>query len=910
MLVFACAMMAWAQGTGTITGTVKDVSGALVSGATVSVTDLTTGAVIHATTGTNGEFSVTGLSANQQLVTIKKSGFQGFTQQVSLATKSSAVVNATLTVQTLSQSVVVRGTVLPGAHPVPTRQDVLVSEQSIRILDRKQLDAAGPLAGGAQMVAYSPGASVIGYGNTGATKYSIQLNGISQGWAGENPSFISPGSLGITFDGIPTSDVATGLWQSATLPQNLLIQNLAITYGPGNPENRYYTNVGGNVEFTPVQPTVSTHLSVQASYGSFNEKNLAFVLNTGNFHGWSTVISGGVGSGNSFRSGPDGFQNPTKNGAFYAKTIRTFSAGSFELGGYYAKSGGFRNQTIPLNSNAGVYYNYDPTTGACTVDTGSTTGVNYSEQTSGYYSSLPYNCYNKNDKNGLWMIYARENLILNPTTTLTNTTWYWVIHRLHERFNDVFTYAPPPAPQQNDQQNEWNNPHSDTFGDELGISKIFPLNTLDVGAYYIHELYNSMNDFWSPNPSTGGPGNGPALIPNQGAKIRSGVFNQDDVALYAQDQFRPIPQIHITPGIRLVAFQTGYSDTAYRDFNLTNLTQTNPDGSTTLLITRHCAIYGAKPGESSDPFSYVPSGNYATDQGSVCGAHESRTGLEPSINVAILPVHWLNIYGGYSTEYRAPSVGGGGGLFQKVSPAAYTLAEGKYYQVGFKMHFADAPALKNMIFGFAYYHLDYNNQEIDYSTGTGNEFTSSGSSTFHGVNIFFDDDPLTNLHFFANFNGEAAHFVTFNAGLPPGSPCVSASAGGSCYNNLPVSYTPKATANFGIYYGIQHNDHVLIEPRLTYVYTGTQHIWNNNTGAPSSQTMPGFGITNLSFVAPIYKYINLNLTIQNLFNQKYNSFEYISSGGYFTPNTLASANALLGYPGAPLSTYGTISFQF
>ena len=46
---------------------------------------------------------------------------------------------------------------------------------------------------------------------------------------------------------------------------------------------------------------MSHHISVAAAYGSYNQKNIAFVANRGGFHGWSTVIGGGVGSGDSFR---------------------------------------------------------------------------------------------------------------------------------------------------------------------------------------------------------------------------------------------------------------------------------------------------------------------------------------------------------------------------------------------------------------------------------------------------------------------------------------------------------------------------------------------------------------------------------------------------------------------------------
>ena len=257
--VLAVGFVAWAAGQGSIQGRVVDTSGAAIPDATVSITNLTSGAVTHASTGADGRFQAHQLPADRYLVNIEKSGFEAYTEQVSLVTEQSVTVSAKMSIATLAQSVVVRGTVVPGARPMPTRSDVLASEQSLRVLDRKQLDAAGPLAGGAQMIAYTPGANVIGYGNTGATKYTIQLNGVHQGWGGENTGFTAPGSLGVTFDGVPVADPATGLWQSATLPQNLLMQNLSTTYGPGSPENRWYTNIGGQVEFTPIQPTVSHH---------------------------------------------------------------------------------------------------------------------------------------------------------------------------------------------------------------------------------------------------------------------------------------------------------------------------------------------------------------------------------------------------------------------------------------------------------------------------------------------------------------------------------------------------------------------------------------------------------------------------------------------------------------------------
>lgn len=864
-----------AQGTGVIAGKVVDVGGGAVPDASVSLTDLTTGASTHTTTNAAGQFTFSNAPSDPQLVTIEKSGFEGFTQRVALGTQPSITVSATLTVASLAESVVVRGTVVPGARPMPTRDDVQNSLQTVRVLDRKQIDAAGPVAGGAQMIAFTPGANVFGYGVSGATKYTIQLNGINQGWGGQPSGFISPGSLGITFDGIPIVDPGSNLWQSATMPQNLLMQNLATTYGPGAPDKRFYSNVGGSVEFTPVQPTVSHHFSISATYGMYGQKNLAFVGNTGNFHGWSTVLGGGVGDGNSYRSSPDGFNSSSQSGSAYGKTIHEFSRGSFEFGGFYAKAGGFRPPSIPL-TDQGV---------ALTRPDGSS--YSYSQATCGYYCAPTHDEYNKYDTNEMALVYARENLLLDNTTTLTNTTWFMHIRRLHHRTDDIF------AP--GSQVDEWNNPHTNDFGDKVNLQKIAPYNTIDFGAYFIHATYNTHNLFFDPAQG----GNGPAQIVNAGAKLRSGYFQQDDIAFYAQDDFHPIPQIHITPGLRWVAFSTSYSDQFQRDFTLL------PG----VIPATHCSLYASKAGNSGDPYSNVfgaptaspVDGATTLDQGSLCAAHENRNKPEPSIDAGVTPLPWLTIYGGYDVTYRSPALGGGGGPFQKVNPSAYQLAEGAYSQVGAKVHFTDAPALKNFILGANYFHLDYTNQEVDYSLANGEQISSGGNSTYHGVDAFFDDDPLYNLHLFVNFSGEAANFTNYN----PNGPFACTPTSG-CYNNLPVSYTPNVTLNTGVYYGIvSRNDRTLIEPHFWIAYTGTQHMFNNNTGAPDARTMPSYTTANASFTVP-FKNFNFKVDMLNLFNSHANTYEYISSGGYFGD----APGGINAYPGAPFTAYGTISYQF
>ena len=873
--------VAHAADTASIQGKVTDASGAAIRGAAVSLTDLTTSTVIHTTTGAEGQFVFSEVPFDPQIVTVEKSGFESFTQRISPETQHT--VTATLHVAALNDSVVVRGTVDPEAKPMPTREDVMLMPETVRVLDRKQLDAAGPLAGGAQVLQATPGTNVIGYGETGATKYTVMVNGIQQGWAGEATSFTAPGSLGITYDGIPVADPATGLWQSATMPQNLVMQDVQVTYGPGEAADRWYTDVGGRVEYTPIQPTLDRHLSAAVTDGPWGQQNFAFVGNTGGFRGWSTVLGGGLGRGDDFRQAPDSFGNPTKNGSVFGKTVKTFSAGSLAFGVLYAKGGGYRPTVIPTTDQGLIEPN----------------GSSFSQATTGFFSALPYAAYNKYDTNEMFMAYARQRVYLSHTSALENSAWFTHIRRFHRRNQDALSLG--------SQVDEWNNPHSNMFGDQFGFSQVFPYNTIQFGGYLIHEVYNSHNLFY--NPADGG--NGAQQIVGIGSKFRSGYFQQDNVTFFAQDDFHPIPQIHVIPSVRLDGFSTSYSDQAQRDFTF----------APGVVSSSHCALYPQLPG--SDPYANVFGPPNAKDQGSLCGAHESRSAVEPGIDASVMPYDWLTIYGGYDTTYRSPALGGGGGMFQAVNPTFYTLAKGAYAQFGGKVHFTHAAGLRNFIAGVNYFHNNYTNQEIDFETATGVEETGGGDSTYHGVDAFFDADPRSNIHIFFNFAAEATNFTTYIQGGPSLAECAAQQLTCVSYSNIPVSYVPNFTLNTGLYYGIQHHNHTILEPRIWVGSTGKQYLWSNNgilnsgIAGPTNTSMPAYTTVNLALNAPITfekQSFNLRVDMMNIGNARYNQYEYISSGGYFAslaPDPNNPPNGYINaYPGAPRTIYGTISYQF
>ncbi len=866
LMMMPCSVLMAQSSTG-ISGTVTDSTGALVLTADVTATNMASGAVTHVLTDANGAYQLNGLRPGKYKIVVAKPGFKPF-QQDGLVVVNGQVLDEKVSLQITSvgSSVTVVGD-LVGATVQPSQEDVFESNQQIRVLDRKQIETAGPVAGSAQIVAMTPGANVTGYGNTGATKYTVGINGVSQGWGGYG-GYSGGGALAITFDGVPVVDPGNNLWQSPTIPEQFMIQNANVTYGPGDPATRWYNNIGGMVEFTPVQPGSKPHADISATYGSYNQKDLAANFTSGVFHGWSAVIAGGVGNGDDFRTAPDGFKNPGKDVAFFGKGIKSYQENSFEIGGYYAHGAGYRSQVIPTVANPLI-----------TMD-GTTTGQQYSQQTSGYYSTLPYASYDKYDTNEMGLVYGREHVQIDPTISVENLSWFMHIARSHRRINDVYNPGP--------QVQEWNSPYTDTVGDKLLVTKRLPFNTITVGGYYISALYNSRNNFF--NPADGGG----KRIANIGGKIRSSNFDQSDFAITVQDDIRFNSIVTVTPGLRYVGFRTGYGSTSLQDFTF----------APGVVLSTHCAATGAST-----------SGN-TKDQGSNCAGLENRSGIEPSVNGTVRATPWLQIYGGIMEALRSPQLGGGGGLFQSVDPASYHLSRQTYYQAGFKIHHEGTGVLNSMLITGAFYHQNWANQEIDTTLANGDTVSANGTSVYKGFNASFDDDPIAALHVFANMNVETATYTNYTTVIPLGS-----SQPEQSFNGLHVPYVPKATLNAGVFYDYKVTNDLRIRPMASFQFLGSQYIFNNNGldsagnqfPQPSNQTMPSYGTINVGVKVP-YKFLELNFNAQNLANSKYLVYEFISSGGYYGTagnGTAAQGSGyILAYPGAPITVQGGITAHF
>jgi iron complex outermembrane receptor protein len=722
---------------------------------------------------------------------------------------------------------------------LPSQKAILKSGQTEKILSKAALRNAGAGSNAAQALSLAPGVNASSYSGSAGAKYTISINGIKTGWAGFGGGNVDDGSIMVTFDGVPMNNPGTGLWQSNQIPELSLIKGIGLVYGPGSVANRWYDNIGGAINFVPLEPTAKPSAAIGIGYGSLGTKNLHFDVSSGVHDGWSAIIAGGETKSNSYRTGY-GFQNPGDAFAYYAKLKKQFSNGSISFGAYDARAEAYRPLPIPVNPIAGVTVNgYDA---AGTPNP----GLLYSEKTSGFYGSLPYGLIHKLDLNSTWMAYARLRLDLTKSLKFTNLLYYRHGNRFHGH-NDQ--YFPTDA-----FRIEYNNPYSEMVGDKFTFSAKLPYNTVDFGGFFVNNTYNSHNVFYNPLAGTS---------PTIPSGFRNDFFYQTDLGAFVQDHIALTPRFDITPGLRVVNFQTRYEN----------------NGTAT-----------------------YPQANPANDEALLPNAATNFSKVEPNVSANWRAEPWLAIYGNYGFTYRQPPNGGGGGPYQALLASSLKLEKGTSYQIGFKIHGIRAPYLHRFLIGANYYHLLYSNETIPIPVlNQPFELNASGSSVYHGVNIYADDDPISDLHLFTNLSLQKSYFQQYEVG-------------GVSYNGLPVSNIADATFNVGASYRY-YFDRMNFVPRLWYQYTGSQYLFNDLTGAPTRTKMPAYGVLNASlriskftgsFVSPL-KTVSLQIIATNILNNQYNVAEYITAGGYFGA---ASAGQILGFPGAPRAVFADLSGHF
>src|SRR5579883_1195651 len=143
-LAFFLAPLAFGQGErASITGTVTDASGAIVTDASVTVRDTATNVTTKTTTNSAGLYFITSLPPGNYDLTVAKSGFETSTvQNIPLTAALVATVNVSLHVGSVSQTVAVSAT----AVQLESQTSALQSTITTRAIEDLPNISASPTA--------------------------------------------------------------------------------------------------------------------------------------------------------------------------------------------------------------------------------------------------------------------------------------------------------------------------------------------------------------------------------------------------------------------------------------------------------------------------------------------------------------------------------------------------------------------------------------------------------------------------------------------------------------------------------------------------------------------------------------------------------------------------------------------
>ena len=190
--------------TGSINGTVTDPSGAVVSGAKVTITNKATGRAITATTSSSGLYASGALTPGDYTIRVQASGFKAAELTVTVLVNTTANGNFTLTVGQSSETVEVQGASVAVNTEQATVQGVVTAEQIDNLpangrnfLDLAQLEPGVQIQEGSTFDPTKNGYSSISFGGRFGRTARIEIDGVD----------ISDETVGTTTMNVPASAI-------------------------------------------------------------------------------------------------------------------------------------------------------------------------------------------------------------------------------------------------------------------------------------------------------------------------------------------------------------------------------------------------------------------------------------------------------------------------------------------------------------------------------------------------------------------------------------------------------------------------------------------------------------------------------------------------------------------------------
>lgn len=207
LLVLAIASGLWAQttvGTGSIVGTVTDQSGAVVSGAKVTIKNSATGQVVDVITNTTGAFNSGALPSATYSVQISARGFSTVSTTLTVQVGNTSTANVKLEIGKESQVIEVQAAAIQVNTEQATVQGVLTASQIENLpingrnfLDLAQLEPGVQIQDGQNFDPTKAGYSSISFGGRFGRTARINVDGVD----------VSDETVGTTTADIPASAI-------------------------------------------------------------------------------------------------------------------------------------------------------------------------------------------------------------------------------------------------------------------------------------------------------------------------------------------------------------------------------------------------------------------------------------------------------------------------------------------------------------------------------------------------------------------------------------------------------------------------------------------------------------------------------------------------------------------------------
>src|SRR6201984_1364546 len=262
-------LFAQASNSGTISGVVKDPSGAVVAGAAVTIHNPVSGYDRSTTSDSTGSFTFSNIPLNPYHLSVQAAGFGAYAQDVDVRSSVPVPVNIALTVAGSSSTVTVEG-----------GGDLIENDSTFHTdVDRALFDKL-PLE--------SQSSSVSSLVTLSTPGVAADSNGLFHGMGDHAENSFS-------VDGQPITDQQSKVF-SNQIPLDS-VASLEVISGAPPAEFGDKTSVVINVTTRSGQGVTTPHGAVTASYGSFGTVNAGFNLAYGG-QNWGNFISvNGLNSG-------------------------------------------------------------------------------------------------------------------------------------------------------------------------------------------------------------------------------------------------------------------------------------------------------------------------------------------------------------------------------------------------------------------------------------------------------------------------------------------------------------------------------------------------------------------------------------------------------------------------------------